>query len=92
MDQELKQYLDSQFAQLPTKAEFNELKEDVGVLKTKVNSVQTKLNEMEVTLNSVNTRDKEDSNAFAKDILKHDTRITKLETDVHALKLQKANA
>lgn len=78
MDQGLQQYLDDKFAGLPSRDEFR-------VLETKIDALQQ-------TLNKTDTRDKEDSNALAKDILKHDARITKLETDVHALKLQNIKA
>ncbi|MBL8030864.1 MAG: hypothetical protein JNK33_00860 [Candidatus Doudnabacteria bacterium] len=50
-------------------------------------TLETKLDTLQETLNKIDRRDKDDSNAFAKDIIKHDMRITKLENDVSTLKL-----
>lgn len=77
MDQELKQYLDEKFAEVPTKTEFR-------ALETKVDAIQT-------TLERIDKRDKEDSDAFAKIAVKHDQRITTVEKDIKALKLHHAS-
>jgi predicted ATP-binding protein involved in virulence len=75
-----KEYFDEQMSKLVKKSEFEEqavkVNEDLSFLKAKTTSIEEKVAR-------VDRRDKEDSDAFAKDILH-------LQKDVKALKLKHA--
>ncbi len=101
MDLELKQYLDLQFANVVRKDDLLDVvrksdlldvvrKDDLleFITKNDLRSIKTQLDSMQETLNEVNKRDLEDSNAFAKDIVNHDIRITKVEKEIKVLQLQ----
>ena len=66
------------------------LKTDIIALQDDMRSVKNDLSEIKQTLAELNQRDKEDSDAFAKTLVKHDERLTHLEKDVKQLKLKQA--
>lgn len=86
MDQELKQYLDEQFANVVHKNDLSEF-----ATKNDLRTIKTQLDAMQVTLERVDRRDLEDSNVFAKISVQHEERITKVEKDVNELKLRQAS-
>lgn len=91
MDQELKQYLDTKFAEVATKENLAATQESIEELKGTVQRVESDLREVKTTVEAINKRDLEDSNALAKIAVKHDERITKVEKDVKELKLHHAS-
>lgn len=80
----LNKTLDNKLA--PIKEDIGSLKEDVGSLnedfgslKVKVNSIEIDVKEIREKVNRIDQRDLEDSNAFARTVVLHDTRISKIE-------------
>ena len=75
--------IEQRLAQLPTKEDFDGLKEDVAGLQANVSTLQFTVAEIKETVERIDKRDMEDSDAFAKSIVK-------LEKDVKQLKLKHA--
>ncbi len=100
------EYFDQQLANLATQGDLERLasKADLNVLKTEVSeiktdvmaiqdvmrSVKSTLQEMNQTLTALDKRDKEDSDAFAKTLVKQDERLNMVERDLKNLKLKQA--
>jgi hypothetical protein len=78
MSELTKEFFEQQISKLATKDELHDLatKEDIRL-------VQSELKDIKETVARIDKRDKEDSNAFAKDILK-------LQKDVKQLQLKSA--
>lgn len=86
------------------KSDVSELKTDVTGLKTGIQSVKTDIvalqddfrsmktdiSEISQTLTALNKRDKEDSDALAKTLVKQDERLNIVEQDLKNLKLRQA--
>jgi|SRR6267142_4875301 len=89
-DQQLSS-LNKHLDQLPTQDDFQVLKGDFDSVKSEVRSVKAQLSEMQHTLDELNTRDLQDSNAFAKSLVKHDERLTKIEKQLKLSTLAKNN-
>ena len=76
-----KEYFDQQLSKLATKEDVLEIKVDIIALQDDVRDIKTDLSDVKESVASLDKRDKEDSDAFAKMLLKHDL-------DIHKLKLK----
>lgn len=99
-----KEYLDPQLGNLATKRDLErlaskqdlaELRDDVHIMKSDVTalqddlrSVKSDVSEIKEILMRLDERDVQDSNAFAKTLVKHDDRITAAENQIKQLKLK----
>lgn len=72
------------------RSEFQEIKADVTALQDDVRLVKSTLSGMNQTLTAIDQRDREDSNAFAKILVKHDEQLEAVEQEVKQLKLKRA--
>lgn len=82
-----KEYFDQQLANvLATVAS----KEGIEHLDNNVRAVKSEVSQIKETLTKLGERDKEDSDAFAKTLVKHDERLTGAENDIKQLKLKSA--
>jgi hypothetical protein len=78
-----KEYFDQQISTLATKADLEGVKTEVSTMNTDVSTLKSDMKEIKETVLRIDKRDKEDSNAFAKDIVL-------LQKDVKHLKLKHA--
>jgi CMP-2-keto-3-deoxyoctulosonic acid synthetase len=78
-----KEYFDQQLGNLATKDDLEQLRSDFRAMKSDVTEIKQ-------TLTNIDKRDKEDSNAFAKTLVKHDGRLNVVEQDLKNLKLRQA--
>ena len=76
--------IEQRLAHLPTKEDVAGLKEDVAGLQSNVSTLQSTVAEIKETIERIDKRDMEDSDAFAKSIVK-------LEKDIKQLKLKHAS-
>lgn len=72
------------------KTDIQSVKTDIVALQDDVRSVKSTLQEINQTLTNLDKRDTEDSNAFAKTLVKHDERLNIVEQDLKKLKLKQA--
>ena len=88
MSELTKEYFDKQLGllnaridELPTRGEFNSLEERIQELPSRVElkSVEAKVDEINAKLTKTDQRDVQDSNALARDLVKHDRRLTRIE-------------
>ena len=79
-----KEYLDQRFASLPSRDDFDALRQDVRTLKSD-------MAELKQTLTELNERDLKDSDALAKIIVDHDRRFIRVEKEVKDLRLKHAS-
>lgn len=86
------EYFDRQLGNLATKGDLQQLasKADLETLREDFRAMKTDVAEIKQTLTELNKRDKEDSDAFAQTIVKHDERLTKLESETKQFKLKQA--
>lgn len=80
-----REYFDQQISKLAAKSDLDVLatKSDLADVKSEVGSLALTLKNVKETVEKIDKRDKEDSNAFAKDIVQ-------LQKDVKQLKLKPA--
>ena len=76
--------LEQRFETLVTQEDVLELKQDLSTLKSQLTSLKIDLGQMKTTLTELNQRNIQDSDVFAKDIVK-------LQKDVKVLKLKPAS-
>jgi septal ring factor EnvC (AmiA/AmiB activator) len=72
------------------KTDMQSVKTDIVALQDDMRSVKSTLQEMNKTLSALDKRDREDSDAFAKTLVKHNERLNVVEGDIKSLKLKQA--
>lgn len=89
-----KEYFDQQLGNLASKADLERLasQEDLEQLRDDFRAVKSDITEIKQTLISLDERDKEDSNAFAKTLVNHDKRLISVERDIKQLKLNRTTS
>jgi hypothetical protein len=88
MSELTKEYFDQVIGGLATKGGLKTLSDRMNSFEAKLDelptrtefkALETKVDEIKETVQRIDRRDLEDSDAFAKDLVKHDRRITRLE-------------
>ena len=70
------------------KSDMVEVKQDISYLKDDMRSVKLSLSDISKFFEDLSKRDKDDSDALAKIVVKHDLRLDVVEKDVRGLKLK----
>ncbi|MCA1622473.1 MAG: hypothetical protein LC768_01910 [Acidobacteria bacterium] len=85
-----KEYFDQQLGNLARKEDLESLasKNDLEQIKDDIRAIKTDMVEVKQVLSDIDKRDKEDSDAFAKTLVRHDERLTSVEQDIKQLKLK----
>jgi hypothetical protein len=85
-----KEYFDQQLGNLSTKGDLDRLanKEDLEQIRDDFRIMKSEITEITETLTNLDKRDREDSNAFAKTLVKQDERLDAVEQDIKKLKLK----
>lgn len=78
-----KEYFDQQLGNLASKEELEALRDDFRLMKSDITEIKQ-------TLTNLDNRDKEDSDSFAKTLVKHNERLHIVEQDLRNLKLKQA--